>query len=736
MSSSHGPPSEPQDGSPSESPDGLPGERAHGAPTAPTELAAKTLVDQLPAILYVADAGVEGKWHYVSRGVRAILGLAPEELLEDPTLWARQIHPDDRERVFDRESELDEPAVPDEYRMRHRDGSIVWLRDEAALVIDAHGRMRWHGVMSDITDRKLAEAELERRAEQQAVVARLGKHALEGGAIEELMNQALAHATRTLGVQAGAVFEQAGNGDSLIVRAGLNLDVLNLGPPSGPAGAIGQSGVIGRIEGRHGRWGVLWLAAAQECSFGAADVDFVQALANILADAIERTASEEEVRYQALHDPLTALPNRTLFLDRLEQVLASPETPVAVVLLDLDNFKLVNDSLGHSAGDELLVEIAPRLRTAVRPGDTIARLGGDEFVVLLEGIPGQGAALRVAERIVSAFELPFQLSVGEHYAKASVGIAISDGQGSPADGLIRDADAAMYQAKERGRGRFEIFDRAMRARTVARLSLENDLRRALERDQFEVVYQPIVALADGSIASVEALLRWEHPERGAIGPAQFIPIAEDSGLIEPIGCWVLEAACTQAVRWHHERPDSRPLGISVNVSLRQFTQRDLEATVAKTLASTGLEPASLCLELTESVLMKEPEGVSQTIQRVADLGVRFVLDDFGTGYSSLAYLTRLPIDGLKVDRSFVQALPNDRRSTAITTAIVRMAQALSLEVIAEGVEAERHLEALRDMRCDLAQGFYFHPPLRAQSISQLLRRAGSVPATSALARTD
>ncbi len=744
MSSSHGPPSgsrvgspsEPQVGSPSESPDGLPGERANGAPTAPTELAAKTLVDQLPAILYVADVGVDGRWHYVSRGIRAILGFAPAELLEDPTLWARQIHPDDRERVFDRESELAEPAVPDEYRMRHRDGTIVWLRDEAALVIDAHGRMRWHGVMSDITDRKLAEAELERRAEQQAVVARLGKHALEGGAIDGLMNEALAHATRTLGVEAGAVFEQPGDGDSLIVRAGLNLDLLNLGPPSGPGAGIGQSGVIGRIEGRHGRWGVLWLAAAHERSFGAADIDFVQALANILADAIQRTASEQDIRYQALHDPLTGLPNRTLFLDRLEQALASPETPVAVVLLDLDNFKLVNDSLGHSAGDELLMEIAPRLRTAVRPGDTIARLGGDEFVVLLEGIPGQGAALRVAERIVSAFELPFQLSVGEHYAKASVGIAISDGHGSPADSLMRDADAAMYQAKDRGRGRFEIFDRAMRARTVARLSLENDLRRALERDQFEVVYQPIVALADGSIASVEALLRWEHPERGAIGPAQFIPVAEDSGLIEPIGCWVLEAACVQAVRWHQERPDSRPLGMSVNVSLRQFTQHDLEATVARTLAGTGLDPASLCLELTESVLMKEPEGVSQTIQRVADLGVRFVLDDFGTGYSSLAYLTRLPIDGLKVDRSFVQALPDDRRSRAITTAIVRMAQALSLEVIAEGVETERHVEALRSMHCELAQGFHFHPPLRAQSISQLLRPTGEVAAASAPATAD
>jgi diguanylate cyclase (GGDEF)-like protein/PAS domain S-box-containing protein len=576
----------------------------------PSEPEVRMLLDQLPAILYVSEVGVAGKWLYVSAGVMAILGFSAEEWIADPGLWARQMHPDDRDRMFARESSLVEPTLPDEYRMHRRDGSTVWVRDEAALVTDAQGRVRWHGVISDITDRKLAEAELERRA--------------------------------------------------------------------------------------------------------------------------------EVIRHQAVHDPLTSLPNRVLFQERLDQALVRPGAQVAVVLLDIDNFKLVNDSLGHSAGDELLMKIAPRLRTALRPDDTIARLGGDEFVVLLERVPDERAAARVAGRIVTAFELPFELSAGEHFATASLGIAIAGAEGSRPASLIRDADAAMYQAKARGRGRFEIFDRAMRARTVERLSVENDLRRALERDELRVSYQPIVSLRDGSIASVEALLRWEHPRRGLILPAEFIPVAEESGMIEPIGRWVLEAACAQAARWHAARPDSRPLGICVNLSVRQFTQCDLEATVAQTLATADIEPSSLCLEITESVLLEEPEGVSDTIRRVAQLGVRFVLDDFGTGYSSLAYLSELPIDGLKVDQSFVKALGGDRRSTAITTAIVRMAQALSIEVIAEGVETTRQLTALSALGCELGQGFYFHQPLTGEAVSELLRaeHAAGASHTGTRARED
>jgi diguanylate cyclase (GGDEF)-like protein/PAS domain S-box-containing protein len=718
----------------------------------PAELVARNLVAQLPAIVYVADVGVEGHWRYVSSGIEAILGFSPQEWLADPAIWARQVHPDDRARVFEREDDLAEPAVPDEYRMLHRDGTVVWVRDEAALVPDREGGASWHGVISDITNRKLAEVALERRAEQQAAVARLGKHALEGAEVAKVMHDALEEATRILGLEMGAVLEQGLGDEPPAVRAGRGLPKSSLFEPlcevtQDTSGALPApkmifkhrggnlaasqrrrpathsqplANVTAQIEGRDGPWGVLWVGSVNERRFDSADVDFVQALANVLADAIQQRSAEDDIRYQALHDPLTGLPNRVLLLDRLAHALARPDARVAVVLLDIDNFKLVNDSLGHSAGDELLVEIAPRLQSALRPGDTIARLGGDEFVVLLEEIGDGRAAARIAKRIVAAFEHPFNLSAGEHFAKVSLGIAISDGPDSHPTGLISDADAAMYQAKDRGRARFEVFDGAMRARVVERLSIENDLRRALERDELELIYQPIVSLEHGTLVSVEALLRWRHPTRGLVGPVEFIAIAEESGLIEPIGCWVLETACAQARRWHSEHRGRAPLGISINLSVQQFRQRDLEATVLGVLAETAIAPSSLCLELTESVLLQEADGVKDTMMRLTQHGVRFVLDDFGTGYSSLAHLAGLPIDGLKIDRSFVDALGHDGRSTAITTAIVRMAHALSVEVIAEGVENEGQIEALRALRCELAQGFHFHRPLAAAAISKLL----------------
>jgi diguanylate cyclase (GGDEF)-like protein/PAS domain S-box-containing protein len=698
--------------------------------------------------LYVADAGVEGRWHYVSPGVREILGFTPEQWMADPDRWARQVHPEDRDRVFGREDELADPTVPDEYRMCHRDGTVVWVRDEAALVTDAEGRRHWHGVILDITDRKRTEAELERRADQQAAVARLGERALQGAEVAELIDTALREAMLMLGMESGGVLQYADDGEVLVPLA----DVIPR-PAAGDERALpsrthaapaarapqpaGRSGIdtataervpraaevsdrlTWQIEGGGGRWGLLWLATSER-RLEAADVDFVQALANILADAIRRRSTECDIRYQALHDPLTGLPNRVLFLDRLAHALTRTGARVAVVLLDIDNFKLVNDSLGHEAGDELLREIAPRLANALRPGDTIARLGGDEFVVLVEDISDARAPTLIAERIASAFEVPFSLAAGEHFAKASLGIAIAGPQDTLPASLIRDADAAMYQAKGRGGGRFEVFNRAMRTRSVKRLSVENDLRRALERDELRLAYQPIVSLRDRSVVSVEALVRWMHPVRGLVSPAEFIPVAEESGLIEPIGSWVLNAACAQASLWHDSRPDSRPIGISVNLSARQLFQRDLEASVVGALELTGIEPSSLCLEITESVLLQEPESVHETIRRVASLGVRFTLDDFGTGYSSLAYLARLPIDGLKVDRSFVDALGRDGRSTAITTAIVRMAHALSLEVVAEGIESDDQVRALRALGCDLGQGFHLQRPLSAEDISKLL----------------
>jgi diguanylate cyclase (GGDEF)-like protein/PAS domain S-box-containing protein len=675
--------------------------------------------------------------------VEAILGFSAEEWIADPGMWARQVHAEDRHRVFGREEELSDPTVPDEYRMRHRDGSTVWVRDEAALVTDAQGRARWHGVILDITDRKLAEIELERRADQQAAVARLGQRALEGASLVELIDEALEQATRITKAEAAAVLERSADTDALTVRARVGVWRDGTLAPSRAAREASErhadarylpeelpDGVAGYIESKHGRWGELRLASSAKSPLGTADADFVQALANILADAIQRRAAEEAMRYQAVHDPLTGLPNRVLVMERLGDLLAASPAEVAVVLLDIDNFKLINDSLGHAAGDELLIKIAPRLRTAVGPDAMIARFGGDEFVVLLEQVDDDRTAAHVAERIVAAFEFPFDLHTSEHFAKVSVGIALATQAGSTPAALIRDADAALYHAKERGRARFEVFDNQMRTRTVERLSLENDLRRALERDQLRVVYQPVVSLRDRSIRSLEALLRWEHPVRGPISPADFIPVAEESGMIEPIGRWVLEAACAQVARWQAAYPHFGSLGISVNLSVRQFKQRELQTTVARALAISGVQPSSLSLEITETVLLEEPEWASGAIKRMAPLGVRFILDDFGTGYSSLAYLSELPIDGLKVDRSFVEMLGSDKRSAAITKAIVRMAQALSIEVIAEGVETERQVRALRELGCEIAQGFYFSRPLAPEAVARLL----SAPPPRELAR--
>ena len=744
--------------------------RGHGRPTsaqataALSELQARALVERLPAIVYVSEAGIDAPWHYVSAQSEAILGFAPEEWLADPYLWARRIHPEDRERVFARELELEEPGAPEEYRMIHRDGRTVWVRDHAALLADELGRLRWHGVLSDITDRKLAEAESQRRAAQQAAVAFLGRRALEGVDLNELMGEAVREATRILEVEVGAVLQVVPDQDgSVLLRAGSVSTELHAGA-AGWARRVNASvaaaesaepsvrkrrrgrgsrhqaydlemrGVVSSvIEGQAGPWGVLCVQTAALRSHSPTDLDFLQALANVLADEIQRRAAEEDIRYQALHDSLTGLPNRTLILDHLEHARSRGGRQVAVLLLDLDHFKLVNDGFGHAAGDALLVEIAPRLSEALRPQDTIGRLGGDEFVVLLTEISDERVAVEVAERILAALRRPFLLEGIEHYVTVSIGIAMASGDRALPETLIRDADAALYRAKDSGRSRFEIFDRAMRVRTLERLSLENDLRRALDRGQLRVHYQPLVSLRDGSIESIEALVHWEHPTRGLVEPSAFIPVAEESGLIAPIGEWVLHEACRQACEWHAASPDAPPLGVSVNLSARQITQRDLSGMVARTLRDTGLDPQCLCLEITESVILDDSDAAHRTLRALLSLGLGLVLDDFGTGYSSLAYLTRLPIDGLKIDRSFVEKLGSGEGSTAIVTAIVRMAEALSMEVTAEGVETARQVEELRRLGCLRAQGFYFARPLPASEIAAALQRPGRSAAVRTLA---
>ena len=453
----------------------------------------RNLVDQLPAILYVAEPGPQGRWLYVSRGVQEILGFSAEEWMADPELWARQMHPEDRERIFDHEAQLDSRESPTNTGCTTATGApsgFATKRPSSPTLRGPAGTGDLRHLRS-----QACRSRTQRRAEQQAAVARLGKYALEGADFATLTRQALAEATRITGARAGAVLEQDRDAGSLTVRGMTGLSRgrdARAREPRGPARRPPRAD-----SEPDGRWGVLWLAGMPGPTRCGADGDFVQALANILADALQRRATEDAIRYQAVHDHLTGLPNRVLFLDRLASALARPEANVAVVMLDIDNFKLVNDSLGHAAGDELLTQIAPRLKAALRPRDTIARLGGDEFVVLLEQVGDERSAAQVAERIVAAFGPPFQLDAGEHFAKTSLGIAMAEASGSTPAGLLRDADAALYQAKAGGRARYAIFDHAMRTRIVERLSIQNDLRRALERDELHVVYQPIVSLARG-----------------------------------------------------------------------------------------------------------------------------------------------------------------------------------------------------------------------------------------------
>ncbi len=443
-------------------------------------------------------------------------------------------------------------------------------------------------------------------------------------------------------------------------------------------------------------------------------------------DITQRKIAEEQLVHDALHDALTGLPNRSLFLDRLghriRHARRGRDKVFAVLFLDLDRFKLVNDSLGHSIGDELLVEVSRRLEQAVRPGDTVSRLGGDEFAVLLEEVSDARDAAHVAERIQSYLRAPIHLGGQEVVTTASIGIALSvSGYERPED-VLRDADTAMYRAKSQGRTRHEVFDSAMHSRAVALLKLENDLRQAVEREEFAVHYMPIVSLEGGRIAGFEALVRWNHPERGLVSPFDFIGVAEDAGLILPIDRMVLAQACRQLRAWQGSSPEGARLTVSVNLSGKQFRQLDLADHVERVLKESGLDGASLAIEITENVLIESADNASQTLSRLRDRGLRIYLDDFGTGYSSLSYLHRFPIDAVKIDRSFVGRMGPKKEGHEIVRAIVTLAHNLGMKVIAEGVETEDQLGELRALQCGYGQGKLFSMPVPGPEAAELFSR--------------
>ena len=503
-----------------------------------------------------------------------------------------------------------------------------------------------------------------------------------------------------------------------------------------------------RIRHKDGSWRTLEsTASAIRNAKGQTDK-----LVIVNRDITERKRAEELLAHNAFHDALTNLPNRALFLDRLQHALTLSKRHAnykfAVLLIDIDEFKIINDSLGHSAGDELLIKIGQRLKDAVRRADTVsrprsngvpdkpsnddtlARLGGDEFTILLDDIRDPIEAVRVAERVQAELATPFAVNQQEIVISASIGIASSTSPHTQAEDLLRDADIAMYRAKQAGKARCEVSDPAMHANAVKRLRLETDLRKALDLGEFRVHYQPIVSLQTGKITGFEALTRWQRPE-GILSPIAFIAVAEEIGLIIPMNRQLLREACQHLLSWQSEFPSSPPLTMSVNVTSKEFAQPDLASEIAKTLQQVGLDPACLQLEIIETIAMGDAEKSGLVLAQLKALGVRLSIDDFGTGYSSLSRLRRIPVDTLKIDRAFISHMDSDPESREIVRIIIMLAHNLGLKVVAEGTETEEHVNLLKQLNCEMAQGYYFSRPADDQAMSKLLARNISAGAASA-----
>jgi len=604
-------------------------------------------------------------------------------------------------------------------------------------------------VVRDITQRTNAERRLAQHARQQRCVARLGQSALRERNLKTLIDEVVAAVARTLdlGFCAVSALRPSEETFETVASVGFREGVLKhaavRNDPSSEAGYVLSrhepvvvadlsvenrfdratllldhsvvSGMSVVIEGRERPFGVLSAYTSVQRIFGEDDVNFLTAVANVLSASVERHSEEAVSRHAARHDPLTGLPNRTVALERLDHALSRRRrdgTNVAALMLDLDRFKTINDSLGHRAGDELLLALAPRLRQILRPTDMVARLSGDEFLIVCEAPRGVHEVTGIAERVAAATARPFGLESGEHFMTASVGISIATSSYDTPESMLRDADAAMYRAKKRGHRQYELFDEQMRADVLARLHIETELRRALNRHQLRVHYQPIIDTVSGQPKGIDALVRWEHPERGLIAPADFIPIAEETALIIELGRWVLTQACEQAAAW--QRRFDIPLKVFVPASGRQIADRLFPANVADIVTASGLRPGTLGLKVTESVLLAQDDSTTTALNQLLRTGMLLILADFGTGYASLTNLKRFPLDGLTIDRSFTNGIGRSAADMAIVKAVIDLSRVLGLTVVAEGVETQQQLDQLRLAGCTRVQGNLFS---RAQTAS-------------------
>jgi len=626
-----------------------------------------------------------------------------------------------------------------EVALAGRNGVRQWRRTIVPM-FEGERIERYICIDIDITERKEFERAIVENAKRQTLIAELGRKALADNDLDELFAEAAEAAARGLGTPGAALFEAAADGSVLLRAAagrlagaqGQHLAAAGLlpQPPDLPlrpwmAPLAEQHGLERGLDACIGSadspFGLIGVYDDGLRNFGPDDANFLRGIGNILATAIERRDARNRLTYLAQYDPLTSLPNRRHLALGLEQALAraaAQERRAAVMFIDLDRFKNVNDMLGHGVGDQLLVQAAARLQACAREGELVARLGGDEFAVVLPDVAGDDDTAALAAEIIQSLAQPFYLQGQALFVSASVGIASYPEHGDNAEILLKSADTAMYGAKNDGRNTYQFFARAMHENAALRLQTEAQLRQALERGEFLLHYQPKLDLADATVSGFEALLRWNHPQRGLVPPLEFVSILEDTGLILPVGEWVIGEVCRQLKAW---QADGLPLApVAINLSARQLQQDDLAGAIERIVVGAGVTPTLLEFELTESMLMTNPEAAVETLSRIKALGMRLSVDDFGTGYSSLAYLKRFPLDALKIDRTFVRDLPHDSDDALITKAVIRLAHSLNLKVVAEGVENVEQIRELEKYNCDEIQGYYVSRPLPAQGAAAML----------------
>ncbi len=656
---------------------------------------------------------------YISPAYEQVWGRSCESLYEDPQSWLFAIHPEDSfkalatlETQFRTGDEFEE-----EYRIVRPDGSIRWVSVNAFPVRDDSGKVnRFVGIAEDITQGKLAKLAMLKSEEQFRLTFEMAPIGMAITTINgqlKKVNQALCEA---LGYKEQEL---------------LKLSLADITYPEDlelyqtqQEALLENKGSDFQIETRYISHDLRIVDTILKVVIVRDSKGQALHFNNQIVDITERKHMEKQLLHDALHDSLTGLPNRALFMDRLDHELkrakTNPDYVFAVLFLDLDRFKVVNDSAGHLVGDQLLVEIARRLEKSVNFTDTVARLGGDEFTILLENIHNIQNAIAVAKKIDLALRIPFNLQGYELFTSASIGIALSSEGYNKPDEIMRDADLTMYSAKEQGRARYEIFNSSLHERAITRLQLETDMRHGIEREEFLIYYQPISCLETGKLAGFEALARWKHPTRGIVSPGEFIPVAEETGTIIPLGTWILQKACQQMQLWHEKYPHKSSLQISVNLSGKQLREASLLEKIDSILQETGLSAKHLKLEITESSLIENMEVATQTLLEIKSRDIKLSMDDFGTGYSSLSYLHRFPVDILKIDRSFVQDIQINKGNYAIVKAIVTLAHVLDMEVIAEGIEDIYQLDQLKLLNCEYGQGYYFAKPLNQQEAEELI----------------